>query len=376
MMGNGWRRRGPGGKYLPLVLAATALVLAVQCSEMSPRRVGPSRETLFVANSASNYVTIYDLNSNGDAAPIANIDGTALDRFLGTLYLGGSGLDEPTGIAVDPTGNIYVSNLFGGWEGHGKIVAFSPGSSGSKKPRATIAGPNTRLESRGIAVDRNGNIYPASQGSLNPEFPAGIYVYTHGADGDVEPSMQIAGPHTGITNPEGVAVDSKGNILVTSNSISTVGGVSVKVFRSGTNGDIPPTAVLSGPSGFRLGAIAVDSKDNIYVAALGPQDSQLQRKNKILVYAAADRADTIPIASIGGPHTDLNGSYTVRGLAVDSRGDVYVAGVEASGAEADRVLIFAAGSNGDVPPRAIIEGPHTMLNGAYGIAIGPYPQPN
>jgi hypothetical protein len=109
---------------------------------------------------------------------------------------------------------------------------------------------------------------------------------------------------------------------------------------------------------------------------LGPQDRQLHRKNEILVCAAIDRGGTTPIATIVGPHTDLNGSYTVRGLAIDSRGNAYAAGEGGPRGEENKVLVFAAGSDGDVPPRAVIEGPHTMLKGANGIAIGPYPQPN
>jgi hypothetical protein len=60
-------------------------------------------------------------------------------------------------------------------------------------------------------------------------------------------------------------------------------------------------------------------------------------------------------------------------MAVDSSGNIYVAGEVASWKkEISRVIVYAAGSDGDVPPRAIIEGPHTKLYGAFGIAVGPY----
>jgi hypothetical protein len=62
--------------------------------------------------------------------------------------------------------------------------------------------------------------------------------------------------------------------------------------------------------------------------------------------------------------------YTVSGIAVDSAGNIYVAG-GTDWSDGGQVVVFGAGSNGNVAPRAVIGGPHTLLKGAYGIAIGP-----
>jgi sugar lactone lactonase YvrE len=332
----------------------------------------PTREAIFVTNLGGNYVTVYDLNSDRNAAPLANIRGTLPERALNALVAGASGLDDPFGIAVDPHGQIYVADMSGGANYTGEVLIFAPGSRGSAKPLRQISGADTALlGSRAIAVDSFGNIYVTTKGKPLGHFQSGINVYSVGGSGDLPPSRAIGGPRTGLMNPEGVAVDSKGKLFVANNGVTF--GASVLVFAPGSNGDVAPEAVIRGPAGMALSAIALDSRGNVYVIAVKNNTRDFNTLNAIVVYAAADRGYRT-IATIAGDRTALATSpgTGIGGIAVDSSGNIYV--TWGGGRKGDRVMVYTAGSNGDVFPRSTIEGPHTLLNGPGGIAIGPYPQ--
>ena len=101
--------------------------------------------------------------------------------------------------------------------------------------------------------------------------------------------------------------------------------------------------------------------------------SERSRRQTIEIYRAGSSGADPPIATIGGPKTglaDLN--CTIRGIATDSNGNIYAVN---EGGQSDKVIVYTSGSDGDVGPRASIEGPQTKLNGAQGIAIGRFAYP-
>src|SRR5262249_54188457 len=103
-------------------------------------------------------------------------DGTAL---LFSTYLGGSGNDEGAAIAVDSTGNLYVTGgagvdsqndfptttgefqrLYGGGMNDAFVTKFDPTQSGSAAlVYSTFLGGGDRERGNGIAVDSAGNAY-------------------------------------------------------------------------------------------------------------------------------------------------------------------------------------------------------------------------
>jgi len=81
----------------------------------------------------------------------------SLPEAVTTMFKGGRGtgkgeFDSPTGIAVDPNGNILVADT-----GNGRIEKFSP--------NGTFVTSIATLDPNGIAIDRAGNIYVAEIGS-------------------------------------------------------------------------------------------------------------------------------------------------------------------------------------------------------------------
>lgn len=148
--------------------------------------VDRARSIMYVTNADLNTVTAYRTSDNGNVAPILTISGNT------------TGLNVPTGIAVDATGNVYV-----GSQGSNQIEVFAPLSDGDVSPLRAISGTATELSDPGfIAVDSTGELYVSNIGNGN------ITVYASGAAGNAAPIRVLGGPSTGLSNRnEGIAVD-------------------------------------------------------------------------------------------------------------------------------------------------------------------------
>jgi len=97
-------------------------------------------------------ISMYKAGSSGVSVPTATISGMR------------TGLDNPFGIAVDSSGKIYVANFAGG-HGRGSVTIYPAGGNGDVAPIATIIGDDTGLDNpSGIAVDSSGKIYVANRG--------------------------------------------------------------------------------------------------------------------------------------------------------------------------------------------------------------------
>ncbi len=421
---------------------------------------------IYVTNSATNTVTVYAAGANGNVPPIATIGGAktglsdptgiALDSSgkiyvlnraysrkrnikvyppLGTstgiineapiAAIAGSKtrLDDPTGIALDSQGNIYVANIFGGpdvpnTEDSGTVTVYAAGSTGNIAPIATISGAATGLAyPAGIALDSSGNIYVANSETANTTssqeyapsitvYPAGskgnaspisiiagdntnlssypqsialdssrnlyaegyieyvgdtINVYPAGSNGNVSPAATIVGADTGLDGPDGIALDSGGNLYVSNGYGGPVGGGSVTIYPAGSSGDaVPIVTITSSFTGISYASsIAVDSNGKIYVAnEFGDADDN----GSITIYSADSYATDAPIATIAGDNTGLSNPF---GIALDSAGNIFVLN------SSNAITVYPPGSAGDMTPKTTINIDSKGNNYPVGMAVDP-----
>ncbi len=103
-----------------------------------------------------------------------------------------SGIGQPTGIALDGSGNIYVSDQKSPTCGCAAILKFAKGAT----TPATISGSATKLFApTDVKVDSSGKIYVADSTSSGAGV---IYVFAAGATGNVAPATSFTSPGTVI----------------------------------------------------------------------------------------------------------------------------------------------------------------------------------
>jgi hypothetical protein len=308
---------------------------------------------IFVANSSyatlsSPPVTVYPFGSNGNIGP------------FGESISSVTGLSLPFGIAVDSNGNLYVANN----NTNSVTVYRNPASaSGNAAPTATIAGANTGLiNPSGVALDANGNIYVANLGSLTLA-PDTVTVFAAGSNGNVAPIATITGPATGLNYPTAIALDSSGKLYVANSGTQNGGADTVTVYPAGSNGNAQPSATISG-AGTGLvtpWGVALDSSGNIYVANDGSSVGQL---DSVTVYPAGSNGNVQPSATISGANTGLN---SPGGIAVDLSGYIYVTNDGALTSNPDNITVYSPGSNGNISPFYTLNG--LGLGYPIGIAV-------
>jgi hypothetical protein len=214
-------------------------------------------------------------------------------------------------------------------------------------PSILIQGGNTGMSGpQGIAIDKSGNLYVAN------ETVGTITKYAGAANGNVAPSFAIGG----LASPIGVAVAATGNLYVSNSAAAGVGTMSIQVFPPGSK---VPSQTIAGPAtGLSTpGFITLDAANDIWVAN--------QTGNTIEEFANSASGNVPPIAVISGSNTDLS---TPQGLTFDSAGQLYVAINNTLGVP-DAVLVFGKPLSGNLSPVNILCGPNTGVNNPTGVAV-------
>lgn len=311
-----------------------------------------------VAVGASGYVYVADWGANEvrKISPTGKItivagDGTAC---IGPANCGDGGaatsaeLSFPDGVAVDASGNVYIADT-----GDNEIRKVSPGgvitriagdgSDCSTPPSCGDGAPATSAEltsPQGVAVDRAGNVYIADSGDNEiRKVSKGTIsrVAGTGSPCATAPSCGDGGSATSaqLSFPAGVAVDSTGRLYVADDGdneirrVSTSGAIS-RIAGNGSACTSPPScgdggaatsATLGSPDG-----VAVDSRGNIYVADdLDNEIRRISTSGTITRVAGTGAACSAPPScGDGGSATSGTLDYP-DALAVDPAGDVFIA---------------------------------------------------
>jgi streptogramin lyase len=270
-------------------------------------------------HSQSIYSQPYTFTTLAGSAGYGSADGTgASARFW-----------NPYGVVVDSAGNVYVADTsnhtirkitpggvvstLAGWAG------FSGGTDGT--------GANARFNNPyGVALDGAGNLYVAdtSNNTIRKVTPGGVVSTLAGVAG-ISGSADGTGANARFCDPQGVAVDSAGNVYVADTSnytirkvtpagvVSTLAG---RAWSAGSTNGTGANARFNYPSG-----VAVDTSGTVYVA-----DTSNHTIRKItpggVVSTLSGLAGSWGYADGTSTNARFNHPY---GVAVDSTGSLYVA---------------------------------------------------
>ena len=240
-------------------------------------------------------------------------------------------LDYPEGLAVDSAGDLYIAD----WGGNrvrlvssgGTITTFAGngnagfGGDGGPAASAEVNGPS------GVALDSAGNVYVADSGNYRLRKVIGGTITTFAGNGYENYSGDNgAAASAQLNNPDGVALDSAGNLYIADSNSSvvrkvTTGGVITTIAGTGTYGysgnNGPATsAKLRTPSG-----LAVDSAGNLYIA-----DSSANVVRKVATDGTITTVAGNGVQGYGGDNGPATSAslYNPNGVAFDSAGNLYI----------------------------------------------------
>jgi len=318
-----------------------------------------------------------DYNKGGSDAFVTklNSEGTAL---VYSTYLGGSGNDEGLGIAVDISGNAYVtgstySNDFpkagtpapfqGTLSGGSGSDAFVTklNSEGTALVYSTYLGGGSNDYGQGIAVDSPGNAYVTGYtDSSNFPMVAGdtpfqdsnkggsdVFVTKINSEGtELDYSTYLGGSSNDYG--KGIAVDSSGYAYVTGYTFYTYsshfptagtpfqdsneGGSDAFVTKLNSEGSALLYSTFLGGSGDDEGlGIAVDSDNNVYVTGSTlstdfPTENSVQSTKSVSYDAFIARFDSTGSTLLYSSYLGGNSEDYGKGISVDSSGNAYVTG--------------------------------------------------
>ena len=303
----------------------------------------------YVADYGNNRVLHFPETVTTGAGPSADQVYGQPDFTSHATQSGAAGLNYPHGVAIDPRGGLYISDMF-----NNRVLHYSPGSINADRVYGQPDFVTTRSNSwglsagslfqpQGLAADSTGLYVADSANNRVLHYPMGSVVadrvYGQGAPGDSQAnftSNTSGNGATGLDDPRDVAVDSTGLYVADSGNHRVVhyavgnpiadrvygqpnfAASSVMANQGLTN---PTAATLNKPT-----QVALDSTGGLYVAD--------RNNNRVVYYPPYTQTGTNDEQAVrvfgqkgfttSGSSTSASSFHGPGGVAVDTSGNVFV----------------------------------------------------
>ena len=341
-----------------------------------------------VDSSGHAYVTGFTTSTNFPTTPGAfqtTAPGGVVDAFVAKLnaagsallyctYLGGSGVDQGLGVAVDSGGHAYVTGFTNSMNFPTTLVAFRTTSgggahafvtklnpTGSGLVYSTYLGGSSNDRGLGIAVDSGGHAYVTGRtNSMNfPTTPGAFQTTSSGGFDAFVTRLNPTGSGlvystylggSGTDQGRGIAVDPGGHAHVTGLTNSTNFPTTPGTFQTTSGGGVHAFVTKLNPTGSGLvystylggsgsdqgQGIAVGSGGHAYVT--GSTSSTNFPTTTNAIQPASGGGEDAFVTMLNSTGTGLvystylggSGDEEGKGIAVDSRGHAYVTGFTSS----------------------------------------------
>jgi hypothetical protein len=316
----------------PLLVAACLLIAVLSAAPLAAQR------KVYVANANADSVTVYESTVGGNQAPAQEITRSP------------SAMDLASSVAVDAgRQEIFVAVRF-----QDAVAVFDLAADGPTVPLRVLEGAATTIDTAwDIELDHErGELYVLSKDASQ------ILVFPITASGNVAPTRTIETAVPWGTDTLDFDLDLVHDEIVLADR--TPGAIAVRFFALDADGTVEPLRSITGPAtGITLGGmVAVDPiHDEVFVRSTN---------SSIRVFPRTASGDVAPLRTLSGASTGFGAS--AGGLDVDPvLGELAVLRSNPD----DAILIFGRTANGNTVPLRTLAGGATQLNGPSQLAYFP-----
>jgi uncharacterized delta-60 repeat protein len=274
-------------------------------------------------NAGNIYVTGYSYGSgtNDDYATV-KYDSSGVEQWVARYNGPANGYDEAYAIALDNSGNIYVTGYCYGSGTNDDYATVKYDSSGVEQWVARYNGPGNNTDvAHAIALDNSGNIYVTGR-SVTSGTNDDYATVKYDSSGVEQWVARYNGPGNGRDIAYAIALDNSGNIYVTGRSEGSGTDYDYATVKYDSSGVEQWVARYNGPgNGYDITrAIALDSSGNVYVTGRSP-GSGTNADYATVKYDSSGVEQRV--VRYNGP---ANGYDDAWAIALDNLGNIYVTG--------------------------------------------------
>ncbi len=265
----------------------------------TPSAVGTRTATLTITDSANHGLGTVALNGVGQGAE-GNVDPGVFTSYT-------TGLSGPESVAADAAGDVFVAD-----PSAGKVLEFPSGSTSSTTPTQIGSGFTHPVA---LAFDANGDLFVADNAGpqvveISNTGTTGAFV-AGGQQTIISSSFKFAG--VGLSLPTAIAVGPNGTLYISDSGNSRVVAYNLATGQGGVTLAQSTIEQLSSPTGLQdPQGLAVDSSGNLYIA-----DSA---QNLVFIVWSSGVVTTVAppsVTSVTGVAVDAAGDLIVADSASD-----------------------------------------------------------